>query len=178
MRHSVAILKLLLLPLLFSCEKPEELQEIQEYTGPFKEAEDIELYYTELMKVKTKVKAKVVWEFQNGDREFPEGIFIQFYDEDGNVTSELEADKAFYTKKENLWRGVGDVEVKDMIEGQQLNSEELFWKPDQEKIYTEKFVTIRDGEQVLYGTGLEAKQDFSTWFIKNVEGEFYLDDED
>jgi LPS export ABC transporter protein LptC len=177
MKSVFAILPLLMILLIFSCEKPEELKEIQEYKGPLKEAEDIELYYMELTKVKTKVEAQVVWEYQNGDREFPEGIFLQFYDDDGNVTSKLRADKAFYTKKENLWRGLGDVEVKNLEKGQQLNTEELFWKPDQEKIFTEKFVTIKEGDQVLYGTGLEAKQDFSSWFIKNVEGEFYLDEE-
>lgn len=177
MRYIYVILPLLVL-LGFSCETPEELKEIKEYKGPFKEAEDIELYYMESTRVKTKVEAHVVWEYQNGDREFPEGIFLQFYDEeDGSVTSELRADKAFYTKKENLWRGLGDVEVKNLEKGQKLNSEELFWKPDQEKIFTEKFVTIKEGDQVLYGTGLEAKQDFSSWFIKNVEGEFYLDED-
>lgn len=163
---------------LFSCEKPEELTEIQEYTGPLREAENIELYYTELTKVKTKVEAAKVWEYKNADREFPEGIYLEFYDEEGKTKSTLKANKAYYTKKENLWRGVGDVVVKNMESGQQLNTEELFWQPDKEKIYTEKFVTIREGDQVLYGTGLEAKQDFSSWFIRNVEGEFYLNEEE
>lgn len=163
---------------LISCEKPEEVTEIKEYQGPLKEADDIELFYTELTQVKTHVKAPKVYEFQNLDREFPEGIFIEFYGETGKVNATLRADKAFFNKEENLWRGVGDVVIKNLEKGQQLNTEELFWKPDQEKIFTEKFVTIKEGEQVLYGTGLEAKQDFSSYYIKKVEGEFYLDEEE
>lgn len=163
---------------LSSCENPEELTEIQEYNGPLREGENIQLYYTELSRVKTKLEAAKVWEYKNFDREFPEGIYLEFYDEDGKTTSTLKADKAYYTKAENLWRGVGDVEVTNLENGQQLNTEELFWKPDQEKIFTEKFVTIKEGDQVLYGTGLEAKQDFSSWFVKNVEGEFYLNEEE
>ena len=179
MLRTATTLSFLFLLLFFSsCEKPEEIAQIQEYQGPFKEGEDVELYYTELTRVRTKVIASVVWEYQDGNREFPEGIFIEFYDEAGKVTSDLRADKAYYTKAENLWRGVGDVQVRNVEKGQQLNTEELFWKPDQEKIFTEKFVRITEGDQVLYGTGLEAKQDFSSWFIKNVEGEFYLNEEE
>lgn len=161
----------------FACEDPAKIKETEEFQGPLREAEDVELYYTELTKLKTKVISSKVWEFENGNREFPEGLFLEFYDDNGNVTSTLRADKAYYTKEDNLWRGVGDVVVENTEQGQQLKSEELFWDPDKEKIYTNVFVTVREGDQVLYGTGLEAKQDFSSWFIKNVEGEFYLDEE-
>lgn len=173
MRYSI----ILLLLTFWACENPAELQEAEEFQGPLREAEDVELYYSELTKLKTKVISSKVWEYENGDREFPEGIFLEFYDDNGNITSTLKADKAYFDKEKNLWRGVGDVIVENTEKGQQLKSEELFWEPDKEKIYTNVFVTVREGDQVLYGTGLEAKQDFSSWFIKNVEGEFYLDEE-
>lgn len=159
-----------------SCDKPEEIKEIKQYQGPLKEAENVELFYTELTEVKTHVKAPKVFEFENGNREFPEGIYIEFYGDNNKVTSTLRANTAYYEKEENLWRGVGDVVIKNLEKGQQLNTEELFWQPDKEKIFTEKFVTIKESEQVLYGTGLEAKQDFSSYYIKKVEGEFYLDE--
>lgn len=163
---------------IFGCdEKNEGITEIQEFHGPLKEAEDVELFYTELTEVKTHVKAPKVFEFEQGDREFPEGLYIEFYGEDQKVNSVLKANKAYYYKEDNLWKGVGDVVITNTEKGQQLKTEELFWNPDQEKIYTDKFVTIKEGEQVLYGTGLEAKQDFSSYYIKKVEGEFYLDED-
>lgn len=160
-----------------SCEQEQSQGPIQKYDGPLKEADSISLYYTEETEVKTHVQAPKVFEFESGDREFPMGIDITFYGEKGEIDATLRADKAFYYKKDNLWKGVGDVVIKNLEEGQQLNTEELFWEPNKENIYTEKFVTIREEDQVLYGTGLEAKQDFSSYYIKKVEGEFYLNEE-
>lgn len=161
-----------------SCQRPEELQEIKEYEGPLREAENMELFYTEQTIVKTRVKAARIWEYESGDREFPEGIYLEFYNEVGDTTTTLRANTAYYTKADNLWRGRGNVVVKNLEDGQQLSTEELFWDPDKQTIFTDKFVTVREGDQVLYGTGLEAKQDFSSWYIKDVEGEFYLEDDE
>jgi lipopolysaccharide export system protein LptC len=47
----------------------------------------------------------------------------------------------------------------------------LFWKPDTQRIFTDKFVTIKDDNDVAYGTGLEAAQDMSTYTLKNPKGQ-------
>jgi len=65
------------------------------------------------------------------------------------------------------------VEVINLEKHQQLNTEELFWKPDTKKIFTDKFVTITDHEDVLYGTGLPANQDLSDYHLKNTSGDFH-----
>jgi hypothetical protein len=49
-----------------------------------------------------------------------------------------------YFKDENKWRRRGGkVEVINTAKQEQLNTEELFWKPDTKKIFTDKFVTIK-----------------------------------
>jgi len=146
------------------------------YEGPLKEAEEITMYYTEKNLMKVLLKAKKINEFQNGDSEFPEGIFIEFYDDFGKITSTLRANSAYYFKGENKWRGLGDVEVINIEKQQQLNTEELFWKPDTKKIFTDKFVTIKLENEVLYGTGLDADQDLSRYTLKNIKGEFEVGD--
>lgn len=164
-----------LLVLVTSCNS-SDVKEPLVYEGPLTVAENVELYYTEDNLVKVKMMAAVVNEFQNGDREFPKGIYLEFYDPDGHLESTLRANEAFYFKKENQWRGRGKVEVKNIEKNEQLNTEELFWKPDKEKIFTEKFVTIRQQSDVIYGQGLEAKQDMSDYVIKKPEGEFAVED--
>ena len=67
--------------------------------------------------------------------------------------------------------GVTDVVV-NLEKKQQLHTEELFWKPDTKKIFTEKFVTIKLENEILYGTGLDAAQDLSYYTIANPKGEF------
>ena len=88
------------------------------------------------------------------------------------MTSTLRANTAFYFKTEEKWRGRGKVEVKNIAKNEQLNTEELFWKQDTKRIFTEKFVTIKQQTEVIYGTGLEAAQDLSDYTILKPEGEF------
>ena len=155
--------------LLSSCATKEATKSLV-YEGPLQEAEDVLMHYTENDRVKATLKAKKVFEFQNGDREFPEGIYIEFFDKVGKLTSTLKANTAFYFKNENKWRGRGKVEVKNMDKNQQLNSEELFWMPATKKIFTNKFVTITTESDVVYGTELDAAEDMSTYTIKNPTG--------
>ncbi len=154
-----------------SCSQ-KELKEPLVYEGPLSEAEDVALDYTENEKVKVKMVAAQVYEYENGDREFPKGIFLEFYDEFEQLESTLRANEAYFFKAENKWRGRGNVEVRNIKKKEQLNTEELFWMPRDEKIFTEKFITIRQEDQVLSGEGLDAKQDLSSYTIKKPIGEF------
>jgi LPS export ABC transporter protein LptC len=153
-----------------------ELKEPLIYDGPARVGENVELYYTENNQVKVKMIAALIYEFETGDREFPKGIYLEFYNEFGKMESTLRANEAYYFKKEDQWRGRGKVEVKNLEKNEQLNTEELFWKPAQEKIFTDKFVTIRQQADVIYGQGLEAKQDMSDYTIKKPEGEFAVEE--
>jgi len=159
-----------------SCSSPEENSKPLLYEGALREAEEITMFYTEKNLMKVLLKAKKINEFQNGDQEFPEGIYIEFYDDAGKITSTLRANSAYYFKAEYKWRGLGDVEVINIEKKQQLNTEELFWKPDTKKIFTDKFVTIKLENEILYGTGFDADQDLSNYTMKNPEGEFEVED--
>lgn len=162
--------------LLFSRCNPSEVKEPLVYDGPLRIGENVELYYTEDNRVKVKMVAPTLYEYENNDREFPNGIYLEFYDEAGQLESTLRANEAYYFKKENQWRGRGKVEVRNLEKNEQLNTEELFWRPAEEKIYTDKFVTIRQQSDVIYGQGLEARQDMSDYVIKKPEGEFSIDE--
>lgn len=161
---------------LYACSPPETGPPVI-YDGPIREASDVELFYSENFIVKVKLKAKKVLEFQNGDREFPEGIYLEFFNEFGQLTSTLRANQARYFKADDQWRARGKVEVTNLEKNEQLNTEELFWKPSKEEIFTERFVSIRMQNEVLYGEGLRARQDMSDYTILRPHGEFVLTDE-
>lgn len=158
---------------LFGCNGGENKEPV-EYTGPLSEAENVELYHSEKDHVKVKMTAPVAYEFQNGDREFPKGVFIEFFDETGRVTHNLRANHAYFFKSEEHWRGRGNVELKNLLKEEQLNTEELFWKPKDQKIYTEKFVTIRQAGDVLYGEGLTANEDLTEYVITKPSGDMEI----
>lgn len=154
---------------LFSCDD-SGTKEILIYDGPAREAENVEHFYTEDGRLKVKMLADQMFEKQNGDREFPKGLYLEFYDEFGKLESTLRANQASFNKEEELWRGVGNVEVLNIKKSEQLNTEELFWNPKDKRIFTDKFVTIRMQSDVIYGEGLEAAQDMSSYRILRPTG--------
>jgi LPS export ABC transporter protein LptC len=162
---------ILVVSCLIACSKGE-LKEPVEYNGPLSELENVELYYTERDTIKVKMKSPLLYEFKNQDRECPKGIYLEFYDEHGALETTLKANHAYFFKEQNQWRGRGNVEVKNMQKNEQLNTEELFWKQPEKRIFTDKFVTIRQQGDVLYGEGLDAKEDMSDYTIRKISGSF------
>ena len=155
----------------------EEKKSFEKYTGPIMEADSVKILYSDSAKVRVIVNASKQYEYESGDREFPNDIFIEFYEPDGTMSSTLEANSAYFTKETNTYKAEGDVEVIGYIDPKKLNSEELYWEPEKEEIYTETFVRIQSEDQISTGTGLRAKQDFSSYRILKPSGTIYLDDE-
>jgi len=70
------------------------------------------------------------------------------------------------------------VVVHNLLNKEILHTEELFWEPETENVNTEKFVKIERPGEVVTGTGLHAKQDFSTWSIDSPEGTFEIEEDE
>ena len=152
--------------------------EDQLYEGPMVELEEVIFYYSDSAQVKVKGTTPHRLEYGDGNQEFPKGLYLEFYDDEGKIESTIRADIAYYNKEKNEWLGQENVVVENSETGQQLNTEELYWLPSEERIYTEKFVTIKREDEILHGRGLEASQDLSTYSITNPEGEFLLKEND
>ena len=159
---------------LFSCSE-EVVKTFKEYTGPAIEAENITTLFTEDAELKIKLQAPVQWELQNKDREFPEGMEVDFYDNDTTHTSKLTANYGYYTDETKIYKATGNVVIVNEEKGETMKSEELFWEPDKEIIYTDKFVRIETQDEILEGYGLEAKEDFSSYKIKKPTGIFNME---
>lgn len=155
----------------------QKLTDMEEYTGPAFESDNVVIRLTEATVVKVIMKGPKQLQHQNGDIEFPDGLEVTFYDENGEKTSILTALKGFKSAGENIYRANGDVVVLNLKKKETLKTEELFWNPETEKIYTNKFVTVQTPTDLIPAEGLVAPQDFSTYeFTKLRDGEFKLDD--
>ena len=160
-----------------SCEnKNEDILEIQEYTGPIREGENLVLYRSDSAIVTLKMETPKILDFGSGDQEFPQGFFLEFYDKEGNPTSSLRADYCYYTKKDDLYKATGNVVVQDRETDDKLNTEELFWNRKKQEVFTDKFVRIEKDGELHVGDGLVAKQDFSYWKILNSKGRISLNE--
>jgi len=170
------LLLIVVFPFLVSCGDKEGMVSLEEYTGPVVEATDVTTLYSDSARLKLKLKAKKQLEYSSGDREFPEGIYLEFYDPDGTISSTMRADYCYYTDEDELYKATGNVVIKGIKKEEQLNTEELFWNQKEETVFTEKFVRIEKDGEIHMGDGLEAKQDFSEYRMLRSRGTILLEE--
>lgn len=170
---------LLLIAFIMGC-KPDTKQDTtpQIYTGPLSKLTNATILYSDSAVVKAHVNAEELLDMQNGDREVPKGMHITFFKDDGSTSATLRADYAYYTKEEDRWKATGNVVVNNITNKEILKTEELFWEPKTEDVYTEKFVKIETPGELMTGTGLKAKQDFSEWTLEKPEGVIEVNDDE
>ncbi len=157
-----------LLVSLLSCREGIDPKALAIYDGPVNSAQNIHILHSDSAVLRSEITAPKQLEFANGDLEFPEGIDIQFFNLQGQLETIMRADKGYFLRDQNLYRGEGNVQVKNLPKDQRLQTEELFWNQAQRKIYTEKFVTIQERQTLFNGTGMEADDGFSSYKLKKV----------
>lgn len=143
-------------------------------------AKEVEILYSDSAQVRVRVTGPTMLYHLNRsepEQEFPDGINVEFFGPDGEVTSQLTALYGLrrQNKKEVVVR---DSVVWKSVEGDTLETEELFWDERREKIYSNKFVVITRPDEVIYGHGFEADQDFSYSRINAIEGRIKVDNPD
>ena len=159
----------------FGCKKDlRDPDKEQKYTGPIIENHDVITLYSDSAKLLIKLQAPVQQEFESGDGVFPEGLFVEFYEEGEKVTSTLKANYGKQERNQNLFEVRGNVIVENLRKQEKLETEELYWDRRKSLIYTDKMVKITSPEEVVIGQGLEANQDFSNYKIRKVTGVFSL----
>ena len=168
--------------MLFACKN--EMQEIKSLdfsdTLPDLSARDIEMIFSEsaLVQVKLVSPRLISIEGQDPYREFPEGFVVYFYDSLMNVKSFIKADYGIDREKQKLMEARYNVVVENLETDERLNTEELFWDQSMEKIYTNKFVRITRGDEVITGDGMVSDQSFESIEIINPKGLIEIGDEE
>ncbi|WP_162428058.1 LPS export ABC transporter periplasmic protein LptC [Pontibacter pudoricolor] len=146
------------------------------YTGPVMENKDVFTLYSDSAKLMIRMKAPVQQEFEKGDGVFPKGFYVEFLQQPGKVTSTMRANYGKQTKGSELYFAKGDVQVNNILKGEKLETEELYWDRRRRKIYTDKFVKITTPNRVVTGQGLQSDQNFDNYTIKKITGVFDIEE--
>ncbi|MDR1402817.1 MAG: LPS export ABC transporter periplasmic protein LptC [Tannerellaceae bacterium] len=102
---------------------------------------------------------------------FPEGLYLEKFDTLFRAEATVKSDTAYYYEKKDLWKLVGNVEIKN-LEGEYFETSELYWDGTEEKIYSDKFIRIEQKEQIITGIGFESNQNMTKYKIFNTTGIF------
>lgn len=162
-------ISLCLIGMLFGCKEQKKVDH-QLYEGPEVAMRNIDMLVSDSTIVKLRLVARTQLVLSNKDRDFPDGIYLRFYNPFGLVTSTLVADKGYYYSEKDYYKAEGNVIMRNLFNGDELSSELLNWDPKKEEIYTDNFVTIKTQDEVLTGEGLEATQDFEEYTILKPSG--------
>jgi len=160
---------------LVSCENDvAEVEQISSKKLGVEEARQVEIIYTLTGHTKSILKAPLMYRVQDSIPyiEFPRTIHVDFYNPLGQKESKLDALYARYKETQSLIYIRDSVRVINMLEGDTLICEELFWDQNRRgrEFYTDKPVRIRTPTQVIDGIGMESGQDFKNWSIKHPRG--------
>lgn len=148
-------------------------------TLPEMTARDIEILYSENARVQIKLVSPYL--VNKTEEEplmiFPEGFTVFFYDSAMNIKSKISADYGISYEKKNIMEARHNVVVENLEKEEKLNTEELFWDREKKLIYSNKFVRLTTGEQVITGDGLTSEEPFDEIVVSNVKGLLELKEE-
>lgn len=162
----------------FACQPTQEPNLDFELNPNIERAEEIEILYSDSGQVKVSIQGPVMLSHiskTNPQQEFPEGVWVEFFDDDGKVSSELTGNHAWLFEREDR------VMVKDSVvwkskNQEMLETEELIWDERTQKVFTKQFAKITRPEEIIYGYGFEADQDFKNARINAVTGRIKIEE--
>jgi len=143
-------------------------------------AKKVEILYSDSAEVKVRIISDIMKRYYNKGGaidEFPEGILVEFLDNNKNVSSWLVADYAIRKDKEKKFYVKENVMLFNKRQDK-LQTDELIWNEELEEIYTNKPVKITQPQtgDTSFGFGFKADQEFTRFEIsrrfsgiKNIE---------
>jgi LPS export ABC transporter protein LptC len=111
-------------------------------------------------------------------RTFPDGLLVEFYDEQ-NQKSTIQADYAIIYSRTNIIDLQGNV-VLETHDGKKLETPQLYWDRSSEWIFTQKRFTFTNPEEgtVLNGEGMDFNRDFTYFNAHKTGGEMLVKDDE
>ena len=109
-------------------------------------------------------------------QEFPEGIYLEQFDEDLTVQASLKADYAYYNESMQIWVLKGNVHALNR-KGEQFDTPNLNWNQQTHRVYSDSAIHITRESSIIEGVGFESNEEMSKYTILNPTGVFPIKEE-
>lgn len=147
---------------------------------PFAETFDADMVYSDSGIIRARLITPLIQDFNEREgalRVMPQGLTVYFFNSEGAASGTLRADSGVIYGYKDLVSTFGRVRFVNE-NNEELNSEALHFNTRTFELYTESFVTLRRGAEVMYGQGLQATDNFAQLRIRRPMGEFFVEEED
>ena len=138
---------------------------------PTETAKSIKIIYSDSAKVQVEITAPILdhYSTENPYIEMPNGLHAIFYNEKMEVKSRLVADYGIRYEKDQKMEAKKNVIVTNE-KGDKLNTEHLIWDEKKQKLLSNEDVKITTKDEIIFGKGFEANEDFTKYKIFNIKG--------
>lgn len=132
---------------------------------------DVEIHYSDNGVTRIIAKGKTVTRHntQKPYMEFSDGMELKFYNAVGDVESTLTARYATVVENSNEMTARDSVVVINE-KGERLDTDELIWDEQKKIIYSNTHVKISTADEIIFGKGMTANQNFSDYTVKSISG--------
>ena len=147
--------------------------------GPDRITLEAEYQYTDSGRLANILRAGRIEEYTTkpGRTELSEGMELVFFDRLGRPGSKLTARRGVIEPELARMR-VSEQVVFTNTAGDRLETEELTWAQDSGRVFTERPVKITRAQDIIFGKGLDATEDFSRYTIRRITGTLSVPAED
>jgi LPS export ABC transporter protein LptC len=148
---------------------------------PTVEALNFETFYSDSGVVKYHLQTPKLLVYDNDPKnpykDFPEGFIFQKYDLNRKIISQMSGNHGKYFDLQKRWEANGNVVLVN-IQGDTLRSEELKYTETDDLISSDKFVSIKKGDQYWTGAGgFKSDSQMSKWSFYKSKGHVYVKEE-
>ncbi len=92
--------------------------------------------------------------------EYPQGVFIQFFDINKRVKTSLSCKYAISMDSKRIMEARNNVVIIDYESGDTTYMESIIWDQNEKRIYSNKPLKSVNGSRVTYGDGFESDESF------------------
>ena len=102
---------------------------------------------------------------------FPEGLFMEKFDDNFATDATILCDSATYFKNKQLWRLDGNVNILNTL-GEKFLTQQLYWDQRANKVYSDSFIHIERADRTIEGVGFQSNDRMTRYTIMNPTGIF------
>ncbi|MCM1449394.1 MAG: LPS export ABC transporter periplasmic protein LptC [Clostridiales bacterium] len=167
---AVVALSLTAAAIVVSCggDKNESIADINDTRNfPTMTTTDVSSFVSDSGYTRYHITAPVWYMYEEADTPhwtFPEGLYMEKYDDDMNVNATFTADSATYFSALKRWRFDGRVNMRN-TDGDRFATPQLFWDQNQRRVYSDSFMHIVRQERIIEGYGFESNEAMTEYTI-------------
>lgn len=162
--------------MLLSCKN--DIKEVNQIANdevrPEMTGEDLVMIYSDSARIKYKVITPEYLKMTQGKEkyeEFPKGIYVISYDADEQVAGSIKSKYAKKLEDEMLWEARNEVVIIN-ADGKKLETELLYWDMKKEIIYSDRYVKLTSGGQIIEGNrGFKSDQNLNDPVFYGITGQ-------